>query len=122
MPVAEDPDVLEKRRAGRRLCMGRLASEQFTLQGGEEALGHGVVLAVAHRGPIERRMPTAWRRTPKSGQVYREPWSEWRIAPASGRRLPTATASAATTRSVRRRSAMAQPTTRRLDPARITAR
>src|SRR5262245_48766703 len=45
----EDFDVVKESRAGLRLCRERLASQQFALEGGKEALGHGVVIAVADR-------------------------------------------------------------------------
>jgi len=49
LPVIEDFDVLKEGRAGRVLGRERLTSEEFALQGGEETLGHGVVIAVADR-------------------------------------------------------------------------
>ncbi len=49
LTVIEDGEVLEERRAGRDVGRERRPRQQRALQRGEEALGHGVVVAVADR-------------------------------------------------------------------------
>ena len=46
---------------------------QLPLLGRDEALGHGVVVGVGHRYPIEGRRPASFRRLPNPTEVYRLP-------------------------------------------------
>ncbi len=66
------------------VCTEGPAIDQFTLQGGEEALAQCVVIAVAS-SPIEGRTPASRQRFPNAIEVYCTPWSEWWIT-SSGRR------------------------------------
>ena len=87
--------------------------DELLLERGEEALGDGVVEAVAaaaHRlgdpggaGLLAEGQETNWL-----------PWSECQISPGAGRRCASAICSASVTSSVRMWSAMLQPTIRRL--------
>ena len=75
MRVVPALDEVKHRHAGRGLRGEAVAREELTLQGGEEALAHGIVVSVAHR-PIEGRTPACWQRLPKAIDVYWQPWSE----------------------------------------------
>lgn len=46
LAVVEDLEILTQRGSGGALGRERLAVEDFTFQGGKEAFGHGVVVAV----------------------------------------------------------------------------
>ena len=46
LAVVEDLEVLEEGAVGLALGEKGLTGEEFALQGGEEAFGHGVVVAV----------------------------------------------------------------------------
>src|SRR5579859_8252580 len=49
LPVIEHLDVFKEGATGCDLGREGLTGEEFTLQRGEEALGHRVIIAVAHR-------------------------------------------------------------------------
>jgi hypothetical protein len=113
-PRAVEPcDVVDDRAA--RGCEGgpRFLVEAFALERGEEAFREGVVPALT--GAPDRE---------PDGEIAGEPGvvaagvltalSEWKITSASGLRAATALVSASATSSVRRWSAIANPTTRRL--------
>ena len=80
------------RASWRRVCPAVLV-EQLALQGGEEALGHGVVVARRRSSPWSRtrRRLAGGGRTPRT--CIGLPWSEWtdgltlRWPPAPGRHL-----------------------------------
>ena len=97
----------------------RAAVEQLAPEGGEEALVHGIVGAVAVRA--HRRPPAHLQGTPKAMDVYCVPWSEWWMT-SSGLRCRSAIPNISSTRSVCRCVAMDQPTVRRLHASRTTAR
>ena len=72
--------------------------------------------------PVEARSPASRSRRPKAAEAYCPPWSLWCTSPGAGRRARRAISKAARTSSVRRWSAMAHPTTRRLPASSTTAR
>lgn len=63
--------------------------------------------------PTDSRMPNSSARAANCWLVYWQPRSEWKITGRVGRRCRHAAVRASATRSVRRWSAVAQPTTRR---------
>ena len=99
--VVEDLDVLED--LGAQLGLGRpgAAVDELLLERREEALGDGVVEAVAaccpSIGRCRRRGPAGRRR----GLTNWLPWSECQISPGAGRRCASAICSASVTSSVR---------------------
>ena len=120
--VVEALQVLEDRRPGVLACRPAGAVEQFGLERGEEALGGGVVPAGARPADAGAcaMLGQDGRCTRRSGTDCRGP------SGGSGRRLVvgvvSAMCSASVASSVRRWSASAQPTTRRLNASRMTAR
>src|ERR687897_966116 len=98
--VEEDFDVLED--LGPQLGLRRPAAavDEFLLERREEALGDGVIEAIAaaaHRlgDPAAR---ACW---PKASETNWLPWSECQISPGAGRRCASAICSASVTSSVR---------------------
>jgi hypothetical protein len=65
------------------------------------------------RDPIERATPAFAHACPNASDTNYDPWPEWWISPASGRRPAIATVRTWTTRSERIWSAIDQPTIRR---------
>src|SRR6202030_3810021 len=113
-------DVAEAGHLGLGLGCEPAAAEQLGLEGGEEALGHGVVVGVTD-DPIEGRTPASPHRLPNATEVYWLPWSLWWMT-SLGRRWPTAISIASSTSSARRWFAIAQPTILRLQASSTTAR
>jgi hypothetical protein len=112
----------------RQVGAERLAGEECALQGREEAFGHRVVVAIAdgpHRAADADRLAALAEQQRGVLAAMVGVVNDAR-AGSPGRRVAgsrqTAISSALTTSSVRRCSAMAHPTTRRLNPSRITAR
>jgi hypothetical protein len=70
----EDLDEVEHRGPQGLASRPLVAVEQFAFQGGEEALGDGVVQCVAN-GAIEATRPARWRRRPNARLVGWQPWS-----------------------------------------------
>src|SRR4051812_612324 len=82
------------------LPIGKAAPmDEFGLEGGNEALCHGVIQS-SSGPPIEGTILASWRRLPNESAVYCEPRSLWWIRPAPGLRLHTAISRASTTSSV----------------------
>jgi hypothetical protein len=104
-------DVAEQRYA--RLGLGRptVPIDQLALERGEEALGHRVVVGVAHGA--HRRPHAHLLAALAEGDAGVLPWSLWWITPL-GLRCCSAMFSAASTSSAVICSPMAQPTMRRL--------
>src|SRR6202142_1081796 len=113
-------DVAEACHLGLGLGCEPAAAEQLGLQGGEEALGHDVVVGVVDH-PIEGRTPALPHRLPNATDVYWLPWSLWWMTSLS-RRWPTAISIASSTSSARRWFAIVQPTILRLQASSTTAR
>jgi hypothetical protein len=72
LTVVEDLDVVEHRRAQPGSGGPGVAVQQLAFQGGEEALGHGVVQRVTHV-PIEATRPASRSRRPNARLVYWQP-------------------------------------------------
>ena len=116
-PVVEDLDVVEHRGPGLGRARPGRAVDELGLEGGEEALGHGVVVAVADRAHGRR----------DAGLAQPPPEGEARVLASvvgvvdeavAGRRRTMAMSRAAVTSSVRMWVAIDQPTTRRLQASR----
>ena len=110
--VVKDFHELEYRVTGLGTGWPCVHMNELGFEGGEEALGDGVVPALTRRDR-DWRMPLASSRSPNTVEVYCEPRSECNISPGAGRRWWMAMRRASQTSSVRMWSAMAQPTTRR---------
>src|ERR1700730_9851182 len=110
-------DVAEAGHLGLGLGCEPAAAEQLGFEGGEEALGHGVVVG----DPIEGRTPASPHRLPNATEVYWLPWSLWWMT-SLGRPWPTAISIASRHTSARRCFATAQPTILRLQASSTTAR
>src|ERR1700738_4859641 len=114
-------DVAEAGHLGLGLGCEPAAAEQLGLQGGEEALGHGVVVGVTDRphGGANPCLATPLAECHRG--IYWLPWSLWWMT-SLGRRWPTAISIASSTSSARRWFAIAQPTILRLQASSTTAR
>ena len=77
MPGVESAlDELEHGHACFGLGLKDAPLDQLALQGGEAALGHGVVEATPGR-PGGSRRSLSWQRLPMAKDRYRAPLSEW---------------------------------------------
>jgi hypothetical protein len=74
LAVVEDLDEVEHRRPQGLAGWPVVAVQQLAFQGGEEALGDGVVERVTD-GAIEATRPVSVRRLPNARLVYWQPWS-----------------------------------------------
>jgi hypothetical protein len=120
LAVVEDLDEVEYGGPQRLAGWPVIAVQQLAFQGGEEALGDGVVKA-SPMVPIEATRPAARSWRPKARLVYWQPWSLWWTSPAAGWRWAIAMSRASRTSSVRRCSAIDQPTIRREKQSSTTA-
>src|SRR5215471_14108010 len=99
-------DVFHDRPLGHGSGWPGLEVEQLAFDGGEEALGEGVVPALAGAAMGQHYGIVSGQGRELGGGVW-QPLSAWKITPGPGSRAATALASAAATSSVRRWAARA---------------
>src|SRR5271165_401510 len=114
-------DVVEHRPVQTLASRPGPGVDELALDGGEEALGHGIVPALALAPDREHDAVGPGQLGEVPARVL-HPRSEWKMTPLDGRRVAKAIERASSTNSVRMCSASAQPTTRRLARSMTVAR
>jgi len=118
--VVEDFAVVEHRVRQLEAGAPALAVEELDLHAGPEGLDDGVVVAVAD-GPHRGHQPRLLGAGGEGPGAELQPWWEWMIVPAGGRRASIAIPRALVTSAAVGEESIDQPTTRREHTSSTTA-